>query len=202
VLILGEDVMNVAPRLGLALRQSVRQQPLRSADQLKIPHWNDAAVRVALQDAKGPLFIAAPCRTRLDELASQTCRAAPDDVARLGFAVAHAVHAEAPPVGDLPSEAGALAEHIARALRDAQRPLVIAGASLGDEGSIRAAANVARALCRTGRPAQLCFTVPECNSLGLSRMGGSPLSAAFKAVQDGAADTVVIVENDLHLRSC
>src|SRR5918996_1508842 len=70
VLILGEDVTNVAPRLGLALRQSVRQQPLRIADQLKIPRWNDAAVRVALQDAKGPLFIATPCNTRLDELAT------------------------------------------------------------------------------------------------------------------------------------
>jgi NADH-quinone oxidoreductase subunit G len=201
VLILGEDVMNVAPRLGLALRQSVRQQPLRTADQLKIPRWNDAAVRVALQDARGPLFIATPCGTRLDELATQTYRAAPDDVARLGFAVAHAVHAEAPPVMDLPSDADALAERIARALQDAQRPLVIAGMSLGDEGSIRAAANVAWALCRTGHSAQLCFTVPECNSLGLSRMGGGSLSAAFQAMHDGAADTVVILENDLYRRA-
>jgi NADH-quinone oxidoreductase subunit G len=200
VLILGEDVMNVAPRLGLALLQAVRQQPLRLADQLKIPRWNDAAVRVALQDGKGPLFIAAPCSTRLDELPTQTYRAAPDDVARLGFAVAHAVHAEAPPVMDLPSEVEALAERIARALQDAQRPLVIAGTSLGDEAGIRAAANVAWALCRTGHPAQLCFAVPECNSLGLSRMGGGSLSAAFKAVHDGAANTVVILENDLYRR--
>jgi NADH-quinone oxidoreductase subunit G len=201
VLILGEDVMNVAPRLGLALRQAVRQQPLRLADQLKIPRWNDAAVRVALQDVKGPLFIAAPCRTRLDELATQTYRAAPDDVARLGFAVAHVVHAEAPPVMDLPSEIDTLAERIAWALQDAQRPLVIAGTSLGDEGSIRAAANVAWALCRTGHPAQLCFTVPECNSLGLARMEGGSLSAAFKAVHDGKADTIVILENDLYRRA-
>jgi NADH-quinone oxidoreductase subunit G len=200
VLILGEDVMNVAPRLGLALRQAVRQQPLRIADQLKIPRWNDAAVRVALQDAKGPLFIAAACRTRLDEWATQTYRAAPDDVARLGFAVAHTVHAEAPPVRDLPSEADALAERIARALQDAQRPLVIAGTSFGDEGSIRAAANVAWALCRTGRQAQLCFAVPECNSLGLARMGGGSLSAAFNAVYSGAADTVVVLENNLYRR--
>jgi NADH-quinone oxidoreductase subunit G len=200
-LILGEDVMNVAPRLGLALLQAVRQQPLRLADQLKIPRWNDAAVRVALQNGKGPLFIAAPCSTRFDELATQTYRAAPDDVARLGFAVAHAVHAEAPPVMDLPSEVDTLAERIARALQDAQRPLVIAGTSLGDEGSIRAAANVAWALCRTGHPAQLCFTVPECNSLGLSHMGGGSLSAAFKAVHDGAANTVVILENDLYRRA-
>ena len=201
VLILGEDVMNVVPRLGLALLQAVRQQPLRIADQLKIPRWNDAAVRVALQGAKGPLFIAAPFPTKLDELATQTYRAAPDDVARLGFTVAHAVHAEAPPVMDLPSEVEALADRIARALQDAQRPLVIAGTSLGDEAGIRAAANVAWALCRTGHPAQLCFTVPECNSLGLSRMGGGSLSAAFKAVHDGAANAAVILENDLYRRA-
>jgi NADH-quinone oxidoreductase subunit G len=32
-------------------------------------------------------------------------------------------------------------------------------------------------------------------------MGGNPLSAAFEAVRDGHADTVVIVENDLYRRS-
>ena len=36
VLILGEDVTNVAPRMALSLRQSVRQQPMQIAD--KIAH--------------------------------------------------------------------------------------------------------------------------------------------------------------------
>jgi NADH-quinone oxidoreductase subunit G len=201
VLILGEDVMNVAPRLALALLQSVRQQPLRIADRLKIPRWNDAAVRVALQEAKGPLFIAAPYPTRLDEWATQTYRAAPDDLARLGFAVAHAVHDAAPPVMGLPPEVESLAERIAQALQDAQRPLVMAGASLGEATIVHAAANVAWALCRTGRPAHLCFTVPECNSLGLARLGGGMLRTAFKAVHDGEADTAVILENDLYRRA-
>src|SRR5262249_49722304 len=66
VLILGEDVTNVAPRLALALRQAVRQQPMRMADQLHIPRWNDAAVRELIQQQHGPLFIANPTGTRLD----------------------------------------------------------------------------------------------------------------------------------------
>ena len=43
------------------------------------------------RSAKGPLFIAAPGATRLDDIATNTYRAAPEDVARLGFAVAHEI---------------------------------------------------------------------------------------------------------------
>jgi NADH-quinone oxidoreductase subunit G len=201
VLILGEDVTNVAPRLALALRQSVRQQPLQIADKLKIARWHDAAVRDAIQHEKGPLFIATPSATKLDEVATRTYRGAPDDIARLGFAVAHALNAEAPEVTDLADEVGALAGQIAQALLDAHRPLVIAGISLEDEAIVRAAANVTWALCRNGRPAELCFTAPECNSLGLALMGGGSLAAAFKAVREGEADTAIVLENDLYRRA-
>ncbi|MDQ3829626.1 MAG: NADH-quinone oxidoreductase subunit NuoG, partial [Candidatus Tectomicrobia bacterium] len=198
VLVLGEDVTNVAPRLALALRQSVRQQPMRIADRLGIAPWNDAAVREAIQHEKGPLFIATPQCTKLDEVATQVYRAAPDDIARLGFAVAHAVNADAPTVNGMPDEMGAFVARTAEALRNAERPLVIAGTSLGNEAVLRAAANVAWALCRDGRPAQLCLTVPECNSLGLALIGGGRLSAAFQALQSGEADTVIVLENDLY----
>ena len=41
-----------------------------------------------LQKHNGPLFIATPENTRLDDVATFAYRAAPDDIARLGFAVA------------------------------------------------------------------------------------------------------------------
>ena len=72
MLILGEDVTNVAPRMALSLRQSVRQQPMQIADKMRIPLWDDHAVRNALQDAKGPLFIATPAATQLDDVATHT----------------------------------------------------------------------------------------------------------------------------------
>ena len=96
VFILGEDVTNVAPRMALAVRQSVRQQPMEIAKKLKIPLWMDHGVRDAMQGAKGPLYIATPYATRLDEVATATFHAAPDDLARLGFAVAHALDSRAP----------------------------------------------------------------------------------------------------------
>jgi NADH-quinone oxidoreductase subunit G len=200
VLVLGEDLTNTAPRLALALRQSVRQRPLRIAAKMHIPHWDDNALRHAVEREKGPLFLATLTGTKLDDVATETFHGAPDDLARLGFAVAHALDARAPQP-DLPDTMRALADTIAQALKTAQRPLVISGMSCGSDAVIRAAANVAWALCGSGHPAELCYAVPECNSMGAAFMEGKPLEAAFQAVQEGNADTVVILENDLYRRA-
>ncbi len=201
VLILGEDVTNVTPRMALTLRQSARQQPLQMAAKLNIPLFLDHPVRELLQNRKGPFFIATAAATRLDDVATLTYHAAPDDLARLGFAVAHELDASAPAVQGLPDELSSLAKRIAESLREAQRPLIISGSSCGSEAVIQAAANVARALSVGGRPAGLTFVMPECNSLGLGLMGGGTLESAFQAVESGAADTVIIVENDLYRRA-
>ncbi|NJD68171.1 MAG: NADH-quinone oxidoreductase subunit G [Candidatus Methylomirabilota bacterium] len=201
VFVLGEDVTNTAPRLALALRQSVRQAPMKIADALRIPVWHDAAVRTAIQHANGPLFLAATSSTGLDDVTTESYRAAPDDLARLGFAVAHEVSDDAPPVPDLPAELRPVARRIAQALASAARPLVISGIGCGSEPVIQAAANVAWALCGKGRPAGLCFTMPECNSLGLALMGGDSLGRAFEMAQQGRADTVIVLENDLYRRA-
>jgi NADH-quinone oxidoreductase subunit G len=191
VFILGEDLTNVAPRMALSVRQSVRQQPMEAVKKLKVPLWLDHGVRDAMQNAKGPLYIATPCRTRLDEVATATFRAAPDDLARFGFAVAHALDSNAPASQDWP-----LAEEIARALKAAKKPLVISGTSCASEAVIQATANVAMAA-----HAALSFIAPECNSVGAALMGGNPLSTGFEAVRDGNADTVIILENDLYRRA-
>jgi NADH-quinone oxidoreductase subunit G len=191
VLILGEDLTNVAPRMALAVRQSVRQQPMEAVKKLKIPLWLDHGVRDAMQDAKGPLYIATPYRTRLDDVATATFRAAPDDLARFGFAIAHALDSGAPKSQDWPP-----ADEIARALKAAKKPLVISGTSCASEAVIEAAANVAMAA-----HAALSFTAPECNSIGAALMGGNSLSAAFQAVRDGYADSVIVLEFDLYRRA-
>jgi NADH-quinone oxidoreductase subunit G len=196
-LVLGEDVTQFAPRMALSLRQMVRQQPLAATDKLKIPRWLDHAVREAVQDDKGPLFLAAPGATRLDDIAARTFRAAPDEIARLGFAVARALDQTAP-FTNMSGEAVALATHIAQVLKNANRPLVVAGSGLNSEAIVEAAANVARALHATGKDVRLSFTVPECNSMGLALMAAAPLSGALEAAK--SADAVIVLENDLARR--
>jgi NADH-quinone oxidoreductase subunit G len=201
VFILGEDISNTAPRLALALNCSARQKPMAIAQKLHIPYWDDAAVREAIQDERSPMFVATPAATRLDTLATSTFRAAPDDLARLGFAVAHVLREDAPAVSGLTEDMRSRAELIAQALRDADDPLVISGTALGDEAVIQAAANVASALCATGKKASLYYVTPECNSLGLGLFGGSPLEEAVETLENKSADTLVIVENDLYRRA-
>lgn len=202
VFVLGEDVPNRAPRLALALRQSIRRKPMAVAEKLHIPPWDDAAVREALQEARGFLFTAGAAQSRLDPIATDTCRAAPDDLARLGFAVAYELDKDSPPVPDLTDDMKARAAIIAGALREADRPLIISGTALGSEAMIRAAAQVAASLHAGGKKeVSLCFIVPECNSLGPGLLGGKPLGTAWKAFEKGTADTLVIVENDLYRRA-
>ena len=92
-----------------------------------------AAVQNVAQDALNPLFIASVAETRLDDVATQCVHAAPADLARIGFAVAHAIDPSAPAVDGLDNEAAELVKAIADALIQAKRPLIVSGASLGEK---------------------------------------------------------------------
>ncbi len=201
VLVLGEDVTNVAPRLALSLRQSLLQKPLEIASKLKIPRWSEAATRQAIQDEKGPLFVIAPYQTKLDEVATRCWYAAPDDIARFGFQIAHQVNPASAAVSGLADEPAELALNIAGVLKEAKRPLIISGTSCGNISIIQAAANVAAALGDTGREAGLFYTVPECNSLGSALLGGGSIQECFEKILAGTADTLIILENDLYRRA-
>ena len=203
VLLLGEDVTNTAPLVDLAIRQAAKRAPEMAAEKLKIPHWNAAAIRTLIQDRKGPVYVATPFPTKLDGIATRTFRAAPDDVARLGGAIARALDPAAPEVSGLSAEASALATEIAAALRTAKRPVVITGTSLGSRSVLEAAANVAwsTGAARPSGPAELVCVAPECNSVGLSLFDAPALEDAFEAIASGSADTVVVLENDLFRRA-
>jgi NADH-quinone oxidoreductase subunit G len=204
VFVLGEDVTNTAPMLDLALRRSVRNQPVESVEKKRIPAWDDNAVRHMVQDEKGPLYVAAAASTKLDDIAAKTYRSAADDLARLGFAVAHELNPDAPPVTDIPDDALALAREIAAALKNAKRPLIVSGTGCLSEAVIQSAANVAWALCASGKPADLCYAVHECNTMGLGLMNGKSLEKLFKsapAIGGEGAETVIVLENDLYRRA-
>jgi NADH-quinone oxidoreductase subunit G len=199
VLILGEDLTHSAPRLALALRQAVRNATFELARRLKIPLWLDAAVRQLEGQAQSPLFIASVRTTRLDDIAAETFHGSPEAIARLGFAIAQALNPEAPRPTGLSETEETLAALIAGRLREAKRPLIVSGTSCASPAVVQAAYNVAKAL-----PAQdkgLVFALPEANSLGLTMIGGRRLKDAFARVQNGSADTVVILENDLYRRA-
>ncbi|MBL6749051.1 MAG: NADH-quinone oxidoreductase subunit NuoG [Nevskia sp.] len=203
--VLGEDVGNTAPRIALALRQTARSRQIRLAAAKHIAHWQAAALADIAQHDKSPVFIAGTDATRIDDIAAGTFHAAPADLARLGFAVAHRIDAAAPAVAGLAAETEALAARIAEALLAADKPLVVSGTGAGDAAVIDAAAAVAQALQSRGKHAELSLVVPEVNSMGLALMladrPGQGLDAALDALASGAADAVVVLENDLYRRA-
>ena len=201
VFVLGEDLNNTAPMLALALRQSIRNQPLEYPQRMKIEPFNDYAIRQITQGQKGPLYLATPSATRLDDAATQVIHLAPDDIARLGYQTAHLVDPAAPAVSGLSDESESLAIEIARALKDAKRPLVVSGTSLGSSTILQAAANVAWALRAAGKDAKLTFTVPESNSLGLAMLDQGDLEKALQTVKQTPNAVLILLENDLFRRA-
>ncbi|MCF8970623.1 NADH-quinone oxidoreductase subunit NuoG, partial [Pseudomonas carnis] len=201
IFVLGEDLTQTAARIALSLRQSVKGKAEEMADAMRVQPWLDAAVKNIGQHALNPLFIASLAETKLDDIAEECVHAAPDDLARLGFAVAHALDASAPAVEGLDAEAVELAQRIADALLAAKRPLIIAGTSLGSKALIEAAANIAKALKLRDKNGSISLVVPEANSLGLAMLGGESVDAALQAVTDGNADAIVVLENDLYTRT-
>ncbi len=205
VLVLGEDVTNTAPRVALAVRQSARGKSAVMAAEKHLPEWQAEARANVGQHEKYPVFIASTAATRLADIAAATLRAAPDDSARLGFAVAHALDATAPPVEGLDPLTTQLAESIAGALSAAKKPLIISGTGVGSDAVALAAANVVLALHARGQKGEICLIVPEVNSLGLALLNTGQddcdLDSAFAAVERGETDTLVVLENDLYRRA-
>ena len=128
--------------------------------------------------------------------ATAVYRAAPDDLARFGFAVAQALDASATRGNrDSPTIVLALARQVADALRQARRPVVISGGSCGSPTVVQAAANVAWALRKANVAGELCYTVPgvqqprDWRSWAARRLTMPSLRCARQQ-----ADTVIVLE--------
>ncbi len=201
IFVLGEDLTQTAPRIALALRQAAKGKTYAMAAEKRVSEWMAEAVKNIGQHHRYPLIIASADETRLDDAASETYRASPEAIARLGFAVAHFIDTSAPAVTDLSESEYAQAQAIANTLLAAKAPLVVSGTSAGSEAVIQAAANIALALKAREKNPAISLVVPEANSLGLAYLGGHSLDDALVALKTGAADAVVIVENDLYRRA-
>jgi NADH-quinone oxidoreductase subunit G len=201
VFVLGEDVTQTAPRIALALRQSVKNRGLELAAASKISYWQAAGVKDVAQDEKSPLFIASFAATRLDDVAEAVLRAAGDDIARIGFAVANKIDHTSPALDGLSAEQDALAARIAEALLAAKKPLVVSGTACASAAIMQAAANIAIALKAKARDASISLCVPEVNDMGVAMMGGESVEAALALLESGEADGLVVVENDIYRRA-
>jgi NADH-quinone oxidoreductase subunit G len=168
-----------------------------------IPRWHDAAVREWIGNRRGPFFIASALPTKLDDVATRSVRLDSGAAAELAHAVSEALAKGGTVASGSRGAAGSteadrLASDIAAALAAADRPLIVAGTASGDRALLDAAAAVAAAC---GARARIALTAPECNSLGITLLGGQTLETAFAAIERGEVETLIVVENDLYRRA-
>jgi len=198
VLVLGEDLTQTGARVALSVRQAVKGKSREMAAAQKVADWQIAAILNIGQNAKHPLFVTNVDETRLDDIAAWSYRAPVDDQARLGFAIAHELDASAPAVSDLDKSLAGKIDVIVQALAGAKKPLIISGTHSGSEAMIQAAANVAKALKARGSDVGITLIAGATNSVGLGMIGGHSLDVALAELENGAADAVIILENDLY----
>ena len=202
VLILGEDVTNTAPRLALALRQSVRNRAKQMATEMNIPLWQDEAVRVLAQDTLSPLTIVAMSDTPLDDVAEQALTFSPSDIARFGFAIAAQLDSSLPAVDGFDEQNHQQIKQIADGLKNAKRPLIVSGTGSQSAAVIDAASAVGNALQNS--EAMISYCLPESNSLGVSLMQSGEEASLHDLCQraaKGEIETLLVLENDLYRRA-
>ena len=202
VIILGEDVTQSAPRVALALRQSVRNKGFEMAAGIGVAPWQDAAVRNIAQEARSPLLQLTSASTRLADIALESIALAPADIARHGFAIAQGL-GSGPGVSDLTPDEQLTVDRLVNVLRQAERPLVVSGSGCQSVAVVEAARTLALALRGHSPGARVVYAVPESNSLGLALLDDRDLSlqALIEQAGQGIIDTLVIAENDLFRRA-
>ena len=208
VLVLGEDLTDTAPMLDLTVRTWLHLRPSLVEERNHIRRWNDAGITRIKRREPSALWLATTHATKLDDVAAETRRAAPDDLVRLALAIAHEVDGDEPAVTDLGDDEAEVARRWAAALTAGSSPLVVAGCSSGSVELVRAAARLAAALGRSvrgpggdGDPAPLVLTVPEPDSVGLRMLGGGTLVQALAALARGEAEVAVVLDDDLDRRA-
>jgi len=200
VLILGEDLVNTAPMMSLAVREAARNLGKEMAGKLRVPTWNANSVMQVAQHAKSPVYIATPFKDSLDDIAESTFRENLSEIANLGFAIASVLNQDAPSVKLKNKEQQALAEKIASTLKNAKNPVIISGINCGDEHVIQAACNIVTALHSSEKKGMLSMLLPENNSLGLAFMEGKSMDEAIELAEKEEIDTLIVLENDLYRR--
>jgi len=202
VVILGEDITQTAPRIALALRQSVRNKGLQMAANIGVQYWQDTAVRNITQNERSPLAQLQSASTRLDDITSHSLGLAPADIARVGFALAHAL-GEGAPVSNLTDEQQTWVDSVSALFAQAQKPLIISGSGTHSIEVIAAARALALASSRANNATRVVYAVPECNSLGAALLDPAALEVSVLAdrARAGEIQTLIVMENDLWRRA-
>ena len=189
VLVLGEDVYQSVPRLALAIRQTARNKPLRKAQKINIPAWHANAVKTFIGMDRGPLFVAHPQPTWLDEMSLQAFRKTSTEIEQLAETLVALLEGKDVPTGKVADEA----KHILNEWADCKSVAIVCGTSLQNKKLIELSAKIASLLQQKNIDSGIYCISPKANSLGLALLANQSMDALQSAP---AADHVIVLEPD------
>lgn len=168
IVILGEDVNNSAPRIALSIRQALLNNAREQAEKLRVPAWQDAAVRALAPHNPVHLAYFGYGTNTLSELATIKVLCDPKHAAEQGFMLANLLSGQAP--SPKAHKVDPQIQQLAQILKNAKQPLIITGWSAGHPALLAAASNIRNALAQL-KPehdeSMLCIVPPDTNTLGL-----------------------------------
>ncbi|CAL4320003.1 NADH-quinone oxidoreductase subunit NuoG [Buchnera aphidicola] len=198
ILVLGEDLTQISPRMALAVRQAVKKRYKKIAKKLKIPLWNKKAILNISQNKKNKLFITSLDTTKLDDISSWNYYASYEKQAEFSFLLAKKIRyfsVSNKKVNHFFEEKISL---IAKTLLNAKRPLIITGSHSGSLSLIKAASNIVQAIRKYNENVNLILLTPNSNSLGVACLGGISIDSALERVILKKNSSLIILENDLY----
>jgi NADH-quinone oxidoreductase subunit G len=200
IVILAEDVNNSAPRIALSIRQALLNNAREQAEKLRVPGWQDSAVRAIQPHYPVPLAIMGYGESDLAKQATVSLVCDHKQAAEQGFLLANLLNDRAPkPKVD---KVAPQTLELLEILKVAKRPLIVTGWSANNPALLAAAANIRKALKirntedeNTQDNALLCIVPPEANTLGLGLLtqGGYLGADGLIAEKNSAERTNLLV---------
>lgn len=208
IVILGEDLTQTAPRIALAVRQAIRNLGLEVAERLRIPKWQDEAVRTAAGKTLTPLYIAQHSHSKLDDIAKSVCFSSPENIALIAKAIDLRTTNSVEDISFLSPSEQHFVVQIMTDVQKAKKPILMTGHSLDCLRLVSECCSVAE---NTNNKFRVNVLSEQSNSLGLaSLIDEQTLSVeqVLSVLSDNSSvvserdstldiDSVLIVENEL-----
>ena len=190
VLILGEDLMQGAPRMALAVRQASRNEGFAQAAAIGIQPWQDQSVRILTQDQRSPIISINSTGSELDAICAHALQLSPRAVTDFANEIALMIRSGG---ADEPEHSKAAA--VAKLLLNAKRPLIISGTSSNQPALVDAAAELAICLAQTrNHEPWLSYVLDASNSMGLAMLDSkSHIGALQQRLSEQKKPTALMV---------
>lgn len=198
ILILGEDLTQVAPRMALSVRQAVKSKVSVIVKSKNIPKWHSQGLLNASQNIRYDLFIFNIDQTELDDIATWSYFASVDDQVSLACAIAYDINKSNPVPINFNKNLLHKKETIVQSLLSSKKPLIISGLHSRSVSLIQASFNIALTLKKLNKHVGLSLITSGSNSIGVGIIKGMSLDQAVHQINDKKYDAVIIMENDLY----